>query len=237
MAYIAPKVGEMIYALKDRVGVYLAPSINASPTHTNDQNGNHALRDYRKGEAIGKVADDQIYPSTEGPQFLKVLNFVWVTVGGGLFGGGVDIPEFHEAYINIDDEGIGWVRDTYREGATQVAQEEDKRQEIETALKSFPGIPTPTIVKQTNAKGEDSWLLTFPNGYATEWEQFLALTPESKKTLTTSTVPKTGLTDGTGTTPATSTKSTVFTTTNILIGVGILTLFAGLLVVLLRKKK
>lgn len=242
MSYIAPKVGEMLYANRDGVGVYIAPSTTAQRSQSNSEH-NHQQRDYVAGDQIGTLIDDHVYPSPDGGRFYKVRNWIWIFVDDGLIKLGLvghNEQEFHEAYVNVDDEPIGWIRDTFRPLDLSRTEQADKTAEIETAIKGFPGIPLPTRVdKRTDSLGNITWIVTWPNGYSVDFDEFIKLTPETKLTLTTRTAGKTALLPSETPTPASKlgTTSTLFTTTNYLIAGGIVLLFSALLFVLLRKKK
>lgn len=242
MAYVKPKVGEMLYANRNGVGVYLDPSTTAPRSQSNSEH-NHQQRDYESGQAIGTLIDDHVYPSPDGGSFYKVRNWIWIFVDDSVIKFGLvghNEQEFHEAYVNVDDEPDGWIRETFRRSDLTRTEQKDKAAEIEIAIKGLPGIPQPAKVEKfTDANGKVSWIVTWANGYSKDFDEFMLLTPATMLTLTTRPAGKpavnpNGLTDGAGTTAP---KSTLFTTTNYLIAGGIVLLFSALLFVLLRKKK
>ena len=242
MSYIAPKVGEMLYANRDGVGVYLAPSTTAQRSQSNSEN-NHQQRDYVAGDPIGTLIDDHIYPSPDGGSFYKVRNWIWIFVDDGFVKLGLvghNEQEFHECYLNVEDEPVGWIRETFRVLDFNRTEQADKTAEIETAIKGFPGIPLPTKVeKRVDANGGITWIVTWPNGYSIDFDEFVKLTPESKLTLTTRSTGKASLlpTETPSTATTTGIGSSLFTTTNYVVAGGVLLLFSALLFVLLRKKK
>ncbi len=250
MTYVSPKAGEMLYAKRTGVSVYAAPSTTSERLLTNSKTNDHNLRDFQAGDQIGTVLLEDPYVSPDGNKFLKVQYWTWERSGDNVFGfkifGDGNVQMFHEGYINVEDEPEGWIRETWRQLDLNRSEQSDKAAEIETALKSYPGVPSPTSVeKHTDSKGVETWWVTWPNGYTADFDEFVKASAEDKVTLTTRTkTTKTGLTDDTTTDTGKKKTDTgkgdgsgLFTTTNILIGVGVLGMFGLLLTLLLRKQK
>jgi hypothetical protein len=237
MSYTPPGVNEMIYAVQTGVGVYDKPSRDANRLLTNNQYGDHSLREFRAGDPIGRIVGQQLWPnSTFSENFLKVQYWTWENQGSsilGLFGKNVQI--FHEGYVSVDDDPTWWIRETHRAVAATTTQADTMRQEILTVIKSTAGVPDPVSIEKQTKDGVDDWLITFPNGYPILYSDWKKLSEANKRSNSTLKVPAPGLTDGDG--KGLGGGSTFFTTKNILIMAGIVVLAGVALTLYIYKKK
>lgn len=246
MAYQPPHVAEMLIAQRDGVKVYAQPSTSAQVLLTNSQYNDHSLRPFLKGDPVGRVLEDKTYVSQSGTEFVKIQYWTWEREGDNVFGfkigGNANVQIFHEGYVSVDDEPEWWIRQTWQLLNAEQTEQEDKADEVTAYLSGLSGVPTPTeVFVKTSSDGIKSTWLTFANGYEVEFEAFKKLAPETKRTLTTRDPTKSSLLDtnngGNSGKGGDGSGSSLFTTTNVLIGVGVLCAFGVLLVIILRKKK
>lgn len=241
MASKAPAVGERIICQKDNVGLFATANRDAEQLKTNTVN-ERELRGYRKGETIGVVLDDQPVIGADGTTwYLKVLYTLFGFHKTGLFGQGIFLPEEHEAYVRVSDEPDGWIRESWKPADQEREKQQTASAEVTAYFSGLSGVPKPTAVYDKTVGDKTSIWLDFANGYTVEFEAFKKLTPQTKLTNTTRdptkpALPKDGLTDD-KTGNGKGDKSPFFTTTNILIGVGILAVFGILIALTLNRKK
>ena len=241
MAYHPPREGEMIYATKTGVSVFTSASRNSPRSLTNNEYKDHSLREFQKDEAIGTVLSADPIFGLDGNQFLKVQNWVWIFVDDGFIKLGLvghNEKEFHESYVDITDEPLGWIREDWKNGNTQSSEQDSKTAEIEAYISKYPGVPKPiSVSKRLEDNGAIHWDITFPNGNTVDYDEFKDLTPEAKITVSSRDPLKTVVVNGPRTgTAADNTPSTLLSTQNLLIAGSVVGLFI-LLVVLLRRKK
>ncbi|GAB3761379.1 hypothetical protein [Spirosoma pomorum] len=236
MNYSPPQVNEMIYAVKEGVGVYDNPSKSANRLLTNSENDDHKLRDWKAGEAIGPILSQDLIPNKEQTEsFLKVQYWTWENQGVGiipLFRKNVKI--LHEGYIAVADDGDWWVRQTHKDVVDKTTEADAKRQAILTDIKSTANVPAPLSVE----KQGDDWLISFPNGYEVLYADWQKLSATDKRSNTGLKVTTAGLSGGSGKGAADGGGgSSFFTTQNMLIMAGIVVLAGVALTLYFTKKK
>lgn len=243
MAYNAPNKGERLVCQKDNVGLFATANPKAEQLKVNTTRaGDRELRGFRKGEIMGSVLDDEPVIGADGKPYLKIVYVLYGFVKQGIFGEGFYAPEPHEAYVLVSDEPDGWIRESWREAAQERDQQQTAADEVTAYFSGLSGVPKPTSVYEKTVGDKTSTWLDFPNGYSVEFEAFKKLSPATKITNTTRDPLKPAvltdpLVDPLIGTKKTDEKPTLFTTTNILLAIGITALLAVIAVLVLKKPK
>jgi LPXTG-motif cell wall-anchored protein len=241
MSYSPPSENEMIYAVKDDVGLWSSASTTSTRLQTNSQYGDHSLRYYHAGEAMGRVIGKELYPSPGGSeQFIKIQYWTWENRSVGIIGLlRENVQIFHEGYVAVSDEPTSWIRDSHRSVVANTRETDNKRQEIENDVLTTADVPTPTLIDKVLVDGQEQWQITFPNGWKVYYNDWKKMSPDARRTNTSMKLTGNGLIDGKGNGKGTGKDETptFFTTTNILIIVGIVIALGVAAFLYFRKRK
>lgn len=220
------KPGTAIYAKRDGVFVYANTSVDSEKIQYADEGSNN-YRLFRKGDRIGTV------PSTWNGSF-------------GLFGGSqwlfVDVRYWRKrlfdwvrddklAYVRIEDDAF--VTEADFGDLTKELEAEEKATVTTELLQYINGLPAEQRPYDWFKNSDGKWILKLSNGSTIGFEEYKKLSNTERAALSTK-VPTNNLVN-TGTGSGTGDEKSLFTTTNILLGVGILAALGIVLYLIFRK--
>ena len=218
------KPGTAIYAKKDGIAVYASTDINSEKLQYADEGSNN-YRPFKKGDRIGYVPDtwNGSFGIFGGSQWLfadvrywRKRLFDWVR-------------DNRLAYVRIEDDSFV-TEDEF--GMLTAELEAEEKADIGSELLQYIGsLPANQRPSDWFKDSEGKWVLQFTNGATIGFEEYKKLSNVQRAALSSNTNLTSGLTNN----QKEDTQTSLFTTTNILLGAGILTAL-GLVVFLIFRK-
>lgn len=218
-----------IFAKKDGISVYSSTDINSSKYEfPADGGGNY--RPWKKGDSIGYISEfwNGTFETVNGSRWIRINVRYWRK---RLFD---SVRDFKTGYLRVEDDSFVLEQDV-NELFEEIKQ--DEKADIEKVIEQYV---TGLSINQRPTdwfKDGDKWVLRFANGSTVGFEEYKKLSNVQRAALSST---GTGLQNnllntGTGNGSGNGTGSGFFTTTNILIGVGILAALGIVLYLIFRK--
>lgn len=150
---------------------------------------------------MGECAQTNVFTGSDGRQYMQVQCEGWDFRNHVFWSEWV--RTFPKGYVALADEGIYWVRDSYRGKSTEQIQDEQTIISIRAEFDTYTGVIAPDrIYKEQKADGTKEWKVAWNSGYSQWWTIFQAMNIASKvtySTLTKEEYTKLGQTDKDGT--------------------------------------
>lgn len=217
-----------LFAKKDGISVYSSTDINSGKLEfPEDGSGNY--RAWKKGDSIGYVSEFWTgqFETVNGSRWLRINVRYWRK---RLFD---SVRDFKTGYLRIEDDSFVLEDDV--NALFDEIKADEKADIAEEIAQYTTGLSISQRPTDWFKDASGNWILRFSNGATVGFEEYKKMSNVQRAALSNPTIPKTNLTTGTGSGTGNGSGNNFFTTTNILIGAGILAALGIVLFLIFRK--